>query len=103
MGSFYIINKIKNNLKLMEGNEHNKIPPNYDTNKHATNTFSQSPSCPQILAYIIIVGSIIIFYACIHHLLNNWILFGLYTFFTLLFLTFYCLASCSDPTDRTVY
>ena len=87
----------------MAETHHDLIPPNYSTDAHATNTYSQSPSCPQIFAYIIILGSVVVFYACVNHLLNNWILFGLYTFFTVLLIVFYLCTTCIDPTDRTVY
>ena len=40
----------------MAESHHNLVPPNYSKDLHATNTYSQAPSCPQIFAYLMIIG-----------------------------------------------
>ena len=40
---------------------------------------------------------------CIHHIINNWVLFGLYTFSALLVVASTFITSISDPTDKIVY
>ena len=49
------------------------------------------------------MSDVIIYYLCIHVLNPNWILFAFYTFSLLLLIISTAVASCSDPTDRTVY
>lgn len=87
----------------MSNSERDKPPPNYHHFNHATHTFSHAPSAPQIFSYCIILSEIVSYYVCIHSIINNWVLFGLYTFSVLLVVATTCITSLSDPTDKIVY
>ena len=80
-----------------------RIPPNYPTAKHASHSFSHRASFPQVIAYLVIAGGIAIYFVCLRQLYQNWVLMGLYLGSGLLMVLTAVVASCSNPTDPTVY
>lgn len=78
-------------------------PPNYPAPKHATHSFSHSPSVPQMVAYCFICCEIVVYFGCLHSINPNYILFGFYCASTVLMLVFAAICSFSNPTDSVVY
>lgn len=80
-----------------------KQPPNYPSSRHASHTFSHSPSVPQILAYMIVTAEILVYFLCLRQLYENYIVLGLYCGFGVIVLVSGAICSATNPTDVVVY
>lgn len=78
-------------------------PPNYNLDQHATNGFSQRPSCAQLSAYLIIATSIAVYFSSTLPLDHSPVLLALYLLFGVVMAVSAALATAIDPTDRVVY
>lgn len=78
-------------------------PPNYPRVRHASHTFSHTPSLPQLFAYLSVAAELVIYYVCLHRLYLNYILLGVYSASAGLVIAFALICSCTNPTDRMVY
>ena len=70
------------------------------------NTFTQSPSSTQIIAYVVVLMGVLVFYSCITPNFNNHTanitLSVLYGVATILLVLFAFLSSYDDPSDPTI-
>lgn len=83
--------------------EFNTPPPNYILKERATHGFSRTPSIAQIVSYIAIICSIVIYFSSIITLYNLQVLLVLYVVFGVVMIVSSLLAILYDPTDRLVY
>lgn len=81
----------------------NLQPPNYPSTRHASHTFSHSPSIPQIISYVCIIAEIIIYFVCIHQKYQNYILMGFYILSGILMIITAAVCSSTNPTDKVIY
>lgn len=78
-------------------------PPNYPKASHGSHGFSLGPSFAQVASYIIITAEIVVFFVCVHQVLQNYVILGLYVGFGVLMIVSALVCSCSNPTDMLVY
>ena len=83
--------------------QYDSPPPSYSLKEHATHGFSHSPSLAQIVSYLIIAYTVLVYLLCTISITQSTPLLVLFSLSLATLVISSGIATLMDPTDRVVF